>query len=92
MRKRKSFFKNPFFTSTQLARRWNMNSATLRQWKWFNKGPQFQKIGGRILYKRELIEDFENNLIRAHTTEDGNCPVESISQLLSEDSPKNEGE
>ena len=92
MRKRNSFFRNPFFTSAELARRWNMNPATLRQWKWFNKGPQFQKIGGRILYKREIIDDFENNLIRAHTTEDGKVPVESISQLLSEDSPTNESE
>lgn len=74
---------NPFLTVGQLAKRWKMTTPTLRQWRWFNKGPQFQKIGGRALYKLEEIERFENELIRAHTTDDGQNPLENIEQLIS---------
>lgn len=77
-------------TTRQLARRWSMNPATIRQWRWFNKGPQFQKIGGRILYKLEVIENFEDALIRAHTTADGKLPEEPISQLIAEESHTNQ--
>lgn len=78
-----------FLTSRQLAKRWNINTATLRQWRWFKKGPQFQKMEGSIRYKLDVIESFENELIRAHTTEDGKVSTENISQLVSEDaSPK----
>lgn len=74
-----------FLTSNQLARRWNINSSTVRQWRWFKKGPQFQKIEGSILYRLEVIERFENELIRAHTTADGKMPTESIAQLIAEE-------
>ncbi|MBA3814467.1 MAG: DNA-binding protein [Alphaproteobacteria bacterium] len=74
-----------FLTSRQLAKRWNINAATLRQWRWFKKGPQFQKVEGNIRYKLEVIERFENELIRAHTTEDQKTPTESISELVSEE-------
>lgn len=74
--------RNPFITAGQLARRWKINIATLRQWRWFNKGPQFQKVEGQILYKIDVIERFENELLRAHTTDDGQS--KSIPELLSE--------
>jgi hypothetical protein len=74
---------NPFLTVGQLAKRWKMTTPTLRQWRWFNKGPQFQKIGGRALYKLEEIERFENELIRAHTADGGQNPLENIEQLIS---------
>ena len=78
---------NPFLTVGQLAKRWKMTTPTLRQWRWFNKGPQFQKIGGRALYKLEEIERFENELIRAHTTVDRKPSLGDIEQLVSKDMP-----
>lgn len=77
--------RDPFFTARQLARRWKINTATLRQWRWFNKGPQSQKVGGRTLYKLEAIERFENALLRAHTTDYGENPPKSIPELISEE-------
>ena len=88
--RRKSFFTRSFLTSRQLAKRWHMSAATLRQWKWFNKGPQPQKMGGRILYMREVIEEFEDALIRAHT-ETGERSA-SIPELVAEENNKNKGE
>src|SRR5436190_14019292 len=69
---------DPFLTTYQLARRWKINTATLRQWRWFNKGPKCQKVGGRALYRIEVIERFENELLRAHTTDKGQTASKSI--------------
>lgn len=80
--------RDPFFTARQLARRWKINTATLRQWRWFNKGPQSQKIGGRTLYKIETIERFENALLRAHTTDCGEHSPKSIPELISDETQK----
>ena len=74
---------DPFITAAQLARRWKINTATLRQWRWFNKGPESEKIGGRTLYKLEAIERFENALLRAHTTDQGQNSLKSIPELIS---------
>lgn len=77
--------RDPFLTACQLARRWKINTATLRQWRWFNKGPQFQKVGGRTLYKLEAIERFENALLQAHTTNTGQHSTKSIPELISDE-------
>lgn len=78
---------NPFLTVGQLAKRWKMTAPTLRQWRWFDKGPHFHKIGGRALYKLDEIERFENELIRAHTTAENKPSLEDIEQLMSQDMP-----
>lgn len=77
--------RNSFLTARQLARRWKMRIATLRQWRWFNKGPKFQKLGGRALYKLEEVERFENELVRNHTTDQGKGEGKSpdFSQIIS---------
>ena len=77
--------RDPFFTARQLARRWQINIATLRQWRWFNKGPESQKVGGRTLYKLAAIERFENQLMRAHTTDNGENSIKSIPELISDE-------
>jgi excisionase family DNA binding protein len=43
-----------------LARRWCMSPRTLERWRCEGKGPQYLKIGGRILYRLEDIEAFES--------------------------------
>lgn len=57
-----------YLTPRLLAKRWNLTTATLRQWRWFRKGPQHLKIGGRILYRIVDIEKFEENILQYHTT------------------------
>ena len=36
-----------------------MSPRTLEQWRWLGKGPKFLKIGARVLYRDEDIEDYE---------------------------------
>jgi len=46
-------------TQEQLAARWHLSPRTLEQWRWLGKGPRFFKIGARVLYDDDDIEDFE---------------------------------
>ena len=50
-----------------LARRWNLSPRTLERWRWLNQGPRYLKIGGRVFYRLEDVEAFENEV--AHQPE-----------------------
>jgi hypothetical protein len=43
----------------QLARRWSLSPRTLERWRWRRQGPDFLKVGGRIVYRLEDVEAFE---------------------------------
>lgn len=45
---------------TEVSRRWKMSERTLEAWRWHRKGPRFLRIGGRIRYRLEDIEQFES--------------------------------
>jgi predicted site-specific integrase-resolvase len=49
----------------ELAARWNISHRTLERWRWTGEGPQFIKIGGRVVYRLEDVEAFEANQLRA---------------------------
>jgi hypothetical protein len=49
---------------TELSRRWNLSARTLERWRWLGQGPQFLKIGGRVVYRLEDIEAFEAEQVR----------------------------
>jgi len=44
---------------TQLARRWCLSPRTLERWRWLKQGPDYVKVGGRVLYRLNDIESFE---------------------------------
>ena len=67
----------PFLSSRQLAKRWRIPLATLRQWRWFKKGPHFHKVAGQILYYVKDIEAFEEKALRYHTTMTSNTSDKS---------------
>jgi hypothetical protein len=48
----------------QLSRRWSISPRTLERWRWLHQGPQYLKIGGRVVYRLDDIEAFE--LTRSH--------------------------
>jgi transposase-like protein len=56
-------------TPDALASRWSMNSNTLRYWRWNGQGPSFLKIGRRVLYRMEDIEQFEKAKLRQNTSQ-----------------------
>ena len=47
-----------------LSRRWSLSPRTLERWRWLNLGPPFLKLGGRVLYRIEDIEEFEQTCRR----------------------------
>ena len=48
----------------ELAKRWSISPRTLERWRFYKTGPIYLKIGNRILYRVEDIEEFERQAIR----------------------------
>jgi hypothetical protein len=51
----------------ELAERWNVSQRTLERWRWVGDGPQFLKLGGRVVYRVEDVERYEAEQLRSHT-------------------------
>ena len=45
----------------QLARRWHLSHRTLERWRCQGQGPVWLKVGGRVLYTMENIQDYERS-------------------------------
>ena len=45
----------------QLSRRWSISPRTLERWRWLKAGPQYLKIGGRVVYRLDDVEAFEKS-------------------------------
>lgn len=43
----------------ELSRRWKLSPRTLERWRWLGQGPRYLKVGGRVVYRLEDIEEFE---------------------------------
>ena len=54
-------------SQTELAARWNISHRMLERWRWTGEGPQFIKIGGRVVYRQEDVEAFEAEQTRKST-------------------------
>ncbi len=68
---------------SQLAERWNISPRTLERWRWLKQGPRFLKIGGRVIYRVEDIQRFEELSSRANTS-DGSPAIEDNNPHLDE--------
>jgi hypothetical protein len=55
------------FNQIELARRWSISPRTLERWRWLGQGPQFLKIGGRVVYRLADIEAYEADRLRSST-------------------------
>lgn len=53
----------------ELSRRWRISPRTLERWRWLGEGPQYLKIGGRVVYRLSDIEAYEAALIRISTAD-----------------------
>ena len=53
----------------ELAARWNISHRTLERWRWSGEGPRYIKIGGRVVYRLEDIEEFEAIQLRESTAD-----------------------
>jgi hypothetical protein len=48
----------------ELSRRWSISPRTLERWRWLGQGPQYLKIGGRVVYRRDDVEAYEAQQVR----------------------------
>lgn len=53
----------------ELANRWRISHRTLERWRWSGEGPRFVKLGGRVVYRLQDIEQFEADQLRRSTAE-----------------------
>lgn len=51
----------------ELAARWNISHRTLERWRGTGEGPQFVKLGGRVVYRLEDVEAYEGEQLRRDT-------------------------
>jgi predicted site-specific integrase-resolvase len=54
-----------------LADRWNISHRTLERWRWTGEGPRYLKLGGRIVYRLEDVEEYEAEQLRNRTGASG---------------------
>ena len=57
-----------------LSRRWSLSPRTLERWRWLGEGPQYLKVGGRVVYRMEDIEAYEAQNLRDSTSAEGRDP------------------
>lgn len=48
----------------ELSRRWSLSPRTLERWRWLKQGPDYLKVGGRVVYRLEDVEAFEKSGLR----------------------------
>lgn len=49
----------PYLTPQQLAKRWQLSHKTLEKWRYQGVGPQYTKVGKRLLYSLQDVVAFE---------------------------------
>ena len=49
----------PFLTQPELACRWRLSARTLEKWRWTEQGPADVKLGGRVVYRIDIVEAYE---------------------------------
>lgn len=59
----------------ELAARLNISPRTLERWRWTGEGPRFMKVGGRVVYRLEDVEGYEDGQLRNSTAEISSKPA-----------------
>lgn len=55
-------------TPETLSERWNITQVTLSQWRVNGRGPRFLKLGRKVMYRIQDIEEFEEQNARSDTS------------------------
>ena len=48
-----------FLTQAELAARFRVSPRTLERWRWLKTGPNYTKLGGRVVYALADVETYE---------------------------------
>ena len=68
-----------------LAERWQVSEATLERWRTLGVGPVFLKLHGRIVYREQDLEAYEEQCLRRSTAQrvTSGAPQQSSNQTSS---------
>lgn len=69
----------PYYTAHQLSKRWMLAPKTLEKWRYKGVGPQYIKVGNRVLYPAQEVLAFEQQGAKKSNTP----PVASTSHATS---------
>lgn len=56
-------------SSRELATRWGLKPRTLERWRAVGLGPHFLRLGGRVAYRLEDVEAYEQSHYFSSTSE-----------------------
>lgn len=59
------------YTTNQTAKHLCVSELTLRKWRWEGKGPQFVKMGRKVLYREQDLHAFVKSQLRISTSDNG---------------------
>ncbi len=62
---------SPFFTTREAAEYLRLRPSTLERWRSVGGGPGFRKLGGRVVYARQELDDFAEAGRRLSTSDPG---------------------
>ena len=48
-----------YLTQSELAVRFRVSPRTLERWRWLKTGPNYTKLGGRVVYALTDVETYE---------------------------------
>lgn len=51
----------------ELAERWGLSVKTLQRWRCMALGPRFLKLGTRVAYRLEDVEQYEHDVLHCST-------------------------
>ncbi len=51
----------------ELAERWGLSVKTLQRWRCMALGPRFMKLGARVAYRLEDVEQYEEDVLQCST-------------------------
>ncbi|WP_263080156.1 helix-turn-helix domain-containing protein [Endozoicomonas sp. Mp262] len=68
----------------ELSRRWGIKIRTLERWRHTGFGPCFLRLGGRVMYREEDIEEFERRHCYISTSQSVNPELEQDDQQQSQ--------
>ena len=60
---------NSYLTTKELSQRWKINPNTIEHWRTNGFGPEFIRVGRKILYSLESILEFEQKNKAQNTVE-----------------------
>ena len=61
---------SPLLTEHETANYLRLKVATLRRWRWAGRGPAFHRIGGRVRYSHQDLDEFIASSRRTQTGDD----------------------